>query len=248
MNQVRTAAIFGATSAIAQQTIRLLARAGAELVLVGRDEAKLEAVAADARVRGAARVVAAAADLDDVERHQQLVDLTWERLGTVDLLLVAHGLFGDSDACERDGTLARRLLLTNLAGPALLLERVAARMARQGAGTIVGISSVAGDRGRQSNFMYGAAKAGFSAFLAGLRNRLAPSGVHVITVKPGFVDTPMTAGVPKNVLFVSPERVAIDILRAASRRRDVVYTPWYWRWIMLAVRSVPERVFKRLKL
>lgn len=248
MNQVRTAAIFGATSAIAQQTIRLLARAGAELVLVGRDEAKLEAVAADARVRGAARVVAAAADLDDVERHQQLVDLTWERLGTVDLLLVAHGLFGDSDACERDGTLARRLLLTNLAGPALLLERVAARMARQGAGTIVGISSVAGDRGRQSNFMYGAAKAGFSAFLAGLRNRLAPSGVHVITVKPGFVDTPMTAGVPKNVLFVSPERVAIDILRAAARRRDVVYTPWYWRWIMLAVRSVPERVFKRLKL
>jgi short-subunit dehydrogenase len=107
---------------------------------------------------------------------------------------------------------------------------------------------VAGDRGRGSNAVYGAAKAGLTAFLSGLRNRLAPAGVRVVTVKPGFVDTPMTGHVAKNPLFASPERVARDLLRAIDTGADVVYTPWWWRFVMLLVRLIPERLFKRLSL
>ncbi len=248
MSAPRKALIFGATSAMAQQVARRLAAAGAELVLVARDERKLGSVVADARIRGASRVEAMAADLNESDRHESLVAGAFETLREVDLVLVAQGLLGDSDACEREASLAARVLLTNFASPALLLERVARRMARQGSGTIVGISSVAGDRGRQSNYVYGSAKAGLTAYLAGLRNRLAPAGVHVVTVKPGFVDSPMTAGLEKNRLFAPPSAVAEAILRAVERRRDVVYVPGFWRLIMLVIRLVPERLFKRLRL
>jgi short-subunit dehydrogenase len=245
---IEKAAIFGATSAMAQETVRLLAARGAELFLVGRDPAKLEAVVADARVRGAKRVEAASADLNDVARHAALLEQAAEVLGRIDLVLVAQGVLAQSDACERDPHLAERVLVTNLVAPAVLLDTAAQRLATQGTGTLVAISSVAGDRGRQSNYVYGASKGGLSIFLDGLRNRMFRHGVRVVTVKPGFVDTPMTADVPKNALFAPPSAVAKAILRAAEGRRDVVYVPGFWRLIMLVIRSIPERVFKRLSM
>ena len=147
-----------------------------------------------------------------------------------------------------DGAAAARILHTNLVGPASLLTAFAARMAPRGRGTLVALASVAGDRGRGSNHAYGAAKGGLALFLQGLRNRHHRAGLHVLTVKPGFVDTPMTARVPHNALFADPRGVARSIVRAADTRRDVVYVPWFWRLIMLMVRSIPERVFKRLEL
>ncbi len=240
-------AVFGATSAMAQATIRLLAARGAELFLVGRDPAKLDAVAADARVRGA-RVSVAAADLDDSRAHAGLLDRAVAALGRLDVVLVAHGVLADSEVCEKDRAAAERVLVTDLVGPALLCEEVAARLSAAHAGTLVAISSVAGDRGRQSNYVYGAAKGGLSIYLEGLRNRLFRRGVHVVTVKPGFVDSPMTAHVPKNALFAPPGAVARAIVRAVERQRDVVYVPGFWRLVMAIVRAVPERLFKRLSL
>jgi short-subunit dehydrogenase len=163
-------------------------------------------------------------------------------------VLVAQGVLADSDACDREPALAEELLVTNFLAPALLCDRAARHLAGRGAGTVVAISSVAGDRGRQSNYAYGAAKGGLALFLQGLRNRMFKRGVHVVTVKPGFVDSPMTASVPKNRLFVPPATVARAIVRAVERRRDVVYVPSFWRLIMLVVRSIPERLFKRLSM
>jgi short-subunit dehydrogenase len=240
-------AVFGATSAMAQAAIRLLAARGSELFLVARDPAKLEAVAADARVRGA-RVSTAAADLDETARHAALVDQAIAELGGLDTALVAQGVLAPSDETERDRRAAERVLVTDLLAPALLCEELAARLAARGEGTIVAIGSVAGDRGRQSNYVYGAAKGGLATYLEGLRNRLFRRGVHVVTVKPGFVDSPMTDHLPKNALFAPPSAVARAIVRAVERRRDVVYVPAFWRAIMWVVRHVPERLFKRLSL
>jgi short-subunit dehydrogenase len=238
--------VAGATSRIAQETAKLLVARGDRLFLCGRDPARLEVVRADLAVRSGAAVAAAALDLDDVTRHEQLLDRAATALGGLDALLVAQGILAPRlpDATEADLAVLR----TNLVGPVSLLSRAARRFEAQRSGLIVGISSVAGDRGRASNYPYGASKAGLSVYLQGLRNRLHPAGVRVLTVKPGFVDTPMTADVPKSFLFASPERVARGIVRAIDRRRDVVYVPWFWRPILLAVRALPEPVFKRLKL
>lgn len=243
------AVLFGATSAMAQATGRLLAARGAELFLVGRDESKLRAVMDDLTVRGASRVDATVADLDDVSRFPALLDEAAQVLGgRIDLVLVAQGVLGDQRAVEAHPATGAALLHTNFVAPAVLLQEAANRLAGQRSGALVAISSVAGDRGRQSNYFYGAAKGGLSTFLAGLRNRLAPANVQVLTVKPGFVDSPMTAHLPKNALFAPPEKVAEAILRGVERRRDVIYVPGFWRLVMLVIRAIPERVFKRLKL
>jgi short-subunit dehydrogenase len=241
--------VFGATSGIAQAVIRRLASQGAHLVLVARNPAKLEAVAADARVRGAKAVVQEVVDLDDVAAFPALLDRAFAGLGRVDLVLLAQGVLATSDACEASPELTGRLLASDFTAPAILAQAVTLRMAAsQGVGTLAVIGSVAGDRGRQSNYAYGAAKGGLAVFLAGLRNRMYPRGVHVLTVKPGFVDTPMTADVPKNALFAKPDRVAADILRAVTKGKDEVYTPGFWWFIMAIVRAVPERIFKKMRM
>jgi short-subunit dehydrogenase len=144
--------------------------------------------------------------------------------------------------------LAQEMLTANYVGAVSVLERLAPHLERRKQGLIVGVSSVAGDRGRQSNYFYGSAKAGFSTYFQGLRNRLAKSGVRVLTVKPGFVDTPMTRHLKKGLLFASPETIARGLIKAVRQKRNVVYLPGYWRWIMLVVRSVPEFIFKKMKL
>ncbi|MDY7227629.1 SDR family oxidoreductase [Hyalangium rubrum] len=240
--------VLGATSAIAQSTVRLLAARGASLYLVGRNATNLDAVAKDAATRGAAKVEQQALDLNDTAAHEALVERATQALGGLDGALIAHGVLGDQKACERSWVDAEQVLRTNFLSAASLLTVLANRFEAQKAGTLVVISSVAGDRGRQSNYVYGASKGALNVFLQGLRNRLAPSGVAVVTVKPGFVDTPMTAHLPKNKLFASPDKVARGILRAADGRKNEVYVPGIWALIMLIIRSIPEGIFKRLKL
>ena len=240
--------ILGATSAIAQATARLLAADGDLLFLVARDAERLELVARDLEVRGGQRVERLVADLDDVARHEEIVAQAERALDGLDAVLVAQGLLGDEGRSQLSWAEAERVMRTNLLGPLSLLTVIARTFEARGAGTIVAISSVAGDRGRGSNYVYGAAKGGLSLYLQGLRNRLSRSGVRVVTVKPGFVDTPMTAHLDKNLLFASPATIGRGIRRAMRGRGDTVYLPWFWRPIMLAIRLVPEPIFKRLRL
>nr|WP_275424984.1 SDR family oxidoreductase [Archangium violaceum] len=240
--------VLGATSAIAQSTVRLLAARGAALYLVGRNAERLDAVARDARTRGASKVETEALDLDDLAQHEALVERATVALGGLDGALLAHGILGDQEAAQRSFAEAEKVLRTNFLSAVSLLTPLANRFEAQKAGTLVVISSVAGDRGRQSNYVYGASKGALSVFLQGLRNRLARSGVAVVTVKPGFVDTPMTADVKKNALFATPDKVARGIVRAADARKDEVYLPGFWGPIMFAIRGIPERVFKRMRL
>lgn len=240
--------IIGATSAIAGAVARRFADNGAHLFLVARSAERLSAVADDLRVRGAASVDTLQLDVLDFSRHWQVVEAAVGSLGGLDHVLIAHGSLPDQRACERDAALAVREFNTNCVSVISLLTEIAAVMERQRSGSIAVISSVAGDRGRQSNYLYGAAKGALSVFLQGLRNRLYRAGVAVVTIKPGFVDTPMVADVPKNALFADPERVGKRIQEAMEKGAGVVYVPWFWRPIMVAIRSIPEHVFKRMRL
>lgn len=223
---------------------RQLVSPAAHFFLVARSKEKLTAVAQDLLVRGARQVDMIVANLDDTHAHAQILNVATTQLGGIDLVLLAHGVLGDQPAAERDYFAAEPILVTNLLSPASLLTWLANYCESQGRGTLAVISSVAGDRGRKSNYVYGASKAGLDAFLSGLRNRCDRAGVQVLTIKPGFVATPMTAHVPKNRLFASPDRVAGDILSAVRKRKDVVYVPWFWRPIMAIIKAVPERIFK----
>jgi decaprenylphospho-beta-D-erythro-pentofuranosid-2-ulose 2-reductase len=236
--------VLGATSAIAMAVTRQLVTPSAHFFLVARSKDKLTAVAQDLLVRGAFRVDMIVADLDDTQAHAQMLAVATSQLGTVDLVLLAHGVLGDQAAAERDYFAAERILVTNFLSAISLLTWLANYCESQGQGTLAVISSVAGDRGRKSNYVYGASKAALDTFLSGLRNRVDRSGVQVLTIKPGFVATPMTAHIPKNGLFATPERVAIGILKAVRKRKDVVYVPWFWRPIMTIIKAVPERIFK----
>jgi len=244
----RNVLIIGATSAIAGATARRCARRGDRLFLAGRDAARLGILADDLRVLGAQEVTTHVCDLADDTAHAGLVDAARERLGRIDLSLIAHGILGDQRAEEGDFELARRNFEINALSPISLLTRLVPVYREQGQGTLAAISSVAGDRGRQSNYVYGAAKGALSLYLQGLRNRLHPEGIHVLTIKPGFVDTPMTRDFPKGPLWVGPDVIARGILRAVDRRRDVVYLPWFWRPIMAIIKAIPESLFKRMKL
>ncbi len=240
--------IFGATSAIAQAAARRLATRGARLHLVARDAAKLEAVRADLVARGSPAVTTAVADLDDLERHRALIDDAEKALASIDAAIIAQGTLPDQRACENDFALAASAMHTNFIAPASLAAELARRFEARGAGTIVAISSVAGDRGRASNYVYGTAKGALSIFLQGLRARLHPKGARVVTVRPGFVDTPMTASFAKGPLWATPDAVAAGIVKAMDRGTPEVYLPWFWGPIMFVIRHLPERIFVRLKI
>ena len=240
--------IFGATSAIAEATARLFAEDGASLFLAARDQGKLESIAEDMRVRGATRVVTATCAARDFQQHQALVDQVFGELGGLDIFLIAHGTLPDQKGCERSFNSLRREFEINALGVMSLLTHMANRFEEQGFGSLCVISSVAGDRGRQSNYVYGAAKGAVSIFLSGLRNRLSSKGIHVMTIKPGFVDTPMTREFDKGLLWATPGQIARGIYSGIKKKKDVLYLPWFWSSIMTIIRSIPEAVFKRLKL
>jgi decaprenylphospho-beta-D-erythro-pentofuranosid-2-ulose 2-reductase len=244
----RRVLIIGATSAIAAETARVFAAYGARLFLTGRHSGRLDAVAADLKVRGAAQVETALLEVTDISRQAGVVEAAFAVLGGLDAVLIAHGTLPDQRRCEESVAETVAALEVNFTATIALLTLLANRFEAARQGCIAVIASVAGDRGRQSNYVYGAAKGGVERFLEGLRNRLFRSGVAVITIKPGFVDTPMTAGVAKNPLFASPRRVGRAIYRAIEARRSVVYIPWFWRPIMFMVTALPESIFQRLRL
>jgi short-subunit dehydrogenase len=240
--------IAGATSAIAQACARRLVPRGARFFLIARDALKLDVVAGDLRARGASQVECAVADLDEVERHAGLVDAAAAALGGVDIALIAHGVLPDQAQCEADFARTLAAIHTNFVGAASLAAALANHLEKRGRGTLVVIGSVAGDRGRRSNYVYGAAKGGLAVFLSGLRHRLHRAGVNVVTVKPGFVDTPMTRAFPKGALWATPDQVARGIVRAIDRGAYEVYVPGFWRIIMAVVRGLPERIFLKTRL
>lgn len=241
--------IVGATSAIAIACARRWASEGATLFLVGRQAERLEQIAADLVARGAKAATSHVLDMNDFDAHQAMLDACVGTLGGIDVALIAHGTLSDQKACEQDVKVALRELSTNGLSVIALLTPLANLMESAKTGVIAVISSVAGDRGRPSNYVYGTAKAAVSTFCEGLRARLFKSGVHVLTIKPGFVDTPMTAGMPlPGPLVATPERVANDIVRAVEKKTDSIYTPWFWSGIMLIIRSVPGFLFKRASL
>lgn len=241
----RTALVIGATSDIGRAVARALAADGWRLQLAGRDAARLEREVQDIRVRAGGAV---SAHLCDVLRSGASAALLADLDPLPDIAVCAVGLLGDQRRGERDAGAAERVMRTNYLGPALLLGALAERFEQRGSGVLVGISSVAGDRGRGANYLYGSAKAGLTAFLSGLRNRLSTAGVHVVTVKPGYVRTRMTDGMDlPDRLTAEPEEVARAVRTAIRRRCHVVYVRRSWRVIMLIVRAVPERAFKHLR-
>lgn len=241
--------LIGATSAIAMAVARRYAARRGRLFLVARRAGTLEDNAADLRVRGAGEVRTAVLDLNDMGGVTAMVESAFGAYAGFDAVLVAHGVLPDQALSEQSVDLALASFDTNARSVIAVMTLAANRLEAQGSGALAVVSSVAGDRGRASNYVYGAAKAAVSTFAAGLRHRLHGTGVRVLTISPGFVDTPMTAGIEnKGALWASPERVAIDIERALESGFGVVYTPGFWRWIMRVVRAVPERVFVRTKL
>ena len=251
MNFPHRILIFGATSAIAQATARRLLQQGCDLHLIGRNQTKLQTIIDDLKVRAAPtqKVSGEAADLDNLADFPHLFDTATAALGSIDAVLIAHGNLPDQKVCETNFSNTLAALHTNGISAIALADEAARRMLIQGYGLIAAISSVAGDRGRQSNYVYGTAKGMLNIYLQGLRNRLAPSGISVMTIKPGFVDTPMTAAFEKKgILWASADDIARGIISAMHKRRDIVYLPWFWCGIMFIIRAIPDRVFKKLKL
>ena len=246
-------AIFGATSDIAIAVARRYAETGSSLVLIGRDDTALSGVAADLTARGARQVEVQQADFTQTAGLPALVETIWKRFGRLDIALITYGTLPDQVAAEQQAAAAEAALLINFTSPVILINELArhfegsARMGKPG--TIAVITSVAGDRGRKSNHVYGAAKGGLQRYLEGLRHRLYAAGITVLDIRPGFVITKMTAHLDrKGPLWAPADKVAADIVKAIGSRRAVLYTPWFWRGVMTAIRNVPRPIFHRTSL
>ncbi len=239
--------ILGATSAMARAFARSLAADGHRLVLCGRDTQEMARDAADLALRGAPAARALGWDARDPATDAGVVTAAEAAEGTVNVAVFA-GAMPPQAAVEADPALLDGVVTDNFTAPARVLLALAPVMAARGSGAVAGVGSVAGDRGRLKNHAYGAAKAGFQTFLSGHRNRMGRHGVHVLTVKPGFVDTAMTWGLEGMFLVASPAQVAADIRRGLRKRRNVIYTPVFWLPIMTIIRTVPERIFKKLQI
>jgi len=238
--------ILGAASGMARAVARSFAEAGHPIQLAARNKARLEDDAADLRTRYGAEVTLHEFDALALDSHGDFV-ATLPALPEV--AVCAVGAMGTQDGSEADPLAATHVMRSNFEGPASVLAHLANAMETRGSGTLVGISSVAGDRGRASNYVYGAAKAGFTAYLSGLRNRLAKKGVHVVTVLPGFVNTAMTEGLDTPApLTAEPEEVGKAILNAVEKKKNIIYTRSIWRVVMAVIRNIPEPIFKKLSI
>jgi short-subunit dehydrogenase len=245
----RTWLVLGASSAIARAFARVAAEDGADVILCGRDRDDLDRTAADVAVRARRRVSVFDFDALDFGSHAGLLQRAREEAGAGTLsIFLAFGTMPAQAEIDQDAALAFRTIESNYIGAVSVLQAAAPVLEAQKGGAVIALSSVAGDRGRIKNYVYGSAKAGLTAYLQGLRARLFRSGVTVTTVKPGFVDTAMTFGLPGMFLVASPEAVARTCLAAARRGREEVYVPFFWWGIMTIIRNIPERIFKRLSI
>jgi short-subunit dehydrogenase len=239
--------ILGASSSMARAFARQVAAQGADVFLAGRDMDDLERMATDCHLRGA--LVAEALKFD--ARKPAGFGAIYDRLGTQEGALnvaVFVGSMPDQADIDKDPALIDGTIMDSFTGPARFLQGFAPMMEGRSSGTVVGVASVAGDRGRIGNYVYGAAKAGFATYLSGLRNRLTRAGGHVVTVKPGFTDTGMTWGIEGMFLVASPDDVASDILKAVKKKKNTIYTPFFWRYIMLIITHIPEAIFKKMSI
>jgi short-subunit dehydrogenase len=243
---VKTVLILGATSDIARAIARTYAKAGCRVILAARRHERLAADVADLKLRHGVDARAVEFDVLDLAGHARFLDALD---GLPDSVISVVGFMGDQATSERDPAAAALVMASNYVGPAAILGEAANRMVARGSGVVVGISSVAGERGRARNYVYGSAKAGFTAYLSGLRNRLHGTGVQVITMLPGYVATRMTEGMATpGLLTAEPGEVADAILAAETRGRDVVYVRPIWRFVMAVIRVIPERLFKKMRI
>ncbi|QKX15653.1 SDR family oxidoreductase [Microbulbifer sp. YPW1] len=240
--------IIGATSAIATAVARIYAKRGDSLYLLARDESRLLKITDDLRVRGASEVYSARFDAQEFSSHESVLDRVFSLMKQVDVVILAHGTLPDQEACQSSVEVTLREIEVNALSSVSVLTHLANSLEKQGSGTLAAITSVAGDRGRKSNYVYGSAKAMVSVFLAGLRHRLFGKGVNVLDVRPGFVDTPMTKAFDKGPLWAQPESVAEGMVAAIDRGKAVVYLPFFWAWIMRIVRNLPSFLFLRTSL
>jgi len=244
----KRALILGAKSAIARSLAEKLAIQNYELVLAARNVVDLRPFASDLQARFSSKSILVDFDALNTDELCRLPQRIEKLSGPIDLAILVFGYLGNQGKAEKNTNEMLKVFNSNFTSAAIILGHLANYFEEKKHGGIISISSVAGDRGRQSNYLYGASKGALSLFLQGLRNRLHRKGIHVLTVKPGFVDTPMTEGVDGLFLVATPDRVAEDILQAYARGKDVIYTPWFWKWILLIIRFIPERIFKRLSL
>ncbi|MEO1562089.1 MAG: SDR family oxidoreductase [Pseudomonadota bacterium] len=239
--------IIGVTSAMGEAFARKCADEGAKLIVTARNAAAIQHLSEDLKIRGASEVTTASLDLGKPKDIKSLTELSRSVEGSLSVGFFA-GSMQDQAWLNDHPDKTALTFKDNLVGPAECLQSLAPLMIEKGEGTIIALSSVAGDRGRASNYVYGSAKAGFTAYLSGLRNRMQNHGIHVMTVKPGFVDTEMTWGLPGLFLVASPSDIAETLWKAAQKKRNTVYAPWFWWIIMNIIHHVPEPIFKKLKL
>jgi decaprenylphospho-beta-D-erythro-pentofuranosid-2-ulose 2-reductase len=240
--------IIGATSAIAEATARHWAQQGHRLYLIARDAERLTQIAADLKIRGAESTYFGLLDVNNFEQHENALDLAIKKLDGIDVVLIAHGTLPNQKECQTSVTQMLDEIKTNGTSVIALLTRIGTIFEQQGHGTVAAITSVAGDRGRASNYVYGSAKAMVTTFMSGLRQRLYSSGIAVVTIKPGFVDTPMTAEFKKGVLWAKPEAVALRIVQHCEGKGGEFYVPGFWWGIMGVIKGLPERLFVRIKI
>jgi hypothetical protein len=248
MSNGKNILIIGASSAIAEATARLWAAESAQLYLITRNVERLAAMAGDLGTRGA-RVMKAVLDVTQFDKHAETIEAAFRALGRVDAVLIAHGDLPNQKTCEASADATLMAMQINALSVVSLLTHIANRIQVQGDGVIVAVGSVAGDRGRKSNYVYGSCKALVATFMDGLAGRMQPFGIRVITIKPGFVDTPMTAQFKKGFLWARPGSIATIIHdRVASARSGSYYAPRFWWAIMAVIRCLPARILYRLNI
>lgn len=240
--------IIGATSAIAEHCARIWASKGDAIHLVARNMHKVQIISSDLKVRGASRVTTYCIDLNNVNKHEELLDAADDALGSVDIVLIAHGTLSNQNKCEYSVKETLAEIQTNALSTISLLTLIANRFETKNNGNICVISSVAGDRGRASNYVYGSAKAMVTAFTSGLRQRLYKTNISIVTIKLGFVDTPMTSEFKKGILWVKPSTVAKKIVKVIGSKSLEVYIPGFWSVIMLMIKFMPNKIFNRIKI
>ena len=241
--------VIGATSAIAQAYVERMTFGDNRLFLVARDKDKLNAVKNNLMIKNDVNFATFVLDINNHDKIDEMLNSAKSFLDKINIILIAHGTLPNQEKCNSNINLARQEFNTNATSTILLCQKVGNLLEKQNAGILAVITSVSGDRGRQSNYIYGSAKGAVNIFLQGLRNRLTKNGVDIITIKPGFVDTPMTAHLPKNFLFSKPETIAKGIIRAINKNKSKeIYLPGYWKIIMFIIKSIPGKIFNKLSL
>jgi decaprenylphospho-beta-D-erythro-pentofuranosid-2-ulose 2-reductase len=248
MKSAQCVLVFGANSAICHEVLKLYALEGANFFLVGRNQEKLQAVSTDLVARGGAVLGVASYDFNEWQKHDAIVMQARQSMGKIDVALVAHGTLPDQSKSETSSALVKSCMDDNFVSVAIIAQAVAQQLAQQTSGTLAVVSSVAGDRGRKSNYTYGAAKAGIDTLLQGLQGRFSGSHVKIVNIKPGMVISPMTSEMRHSAIWSTPERVAPGIYQAIAKGAKVYYVPGYWRLIMLIIRLLPTAILAKLPI